>query len=51
MGFKSAVSSIHVSFKNEGRVEEMAEDEELTTGWNHVYILWDFNSMIINSNS
>lgn len=51
MGFRTGVRGMHVSFKNEGRVEEMAEDEELTTGWNHVCILRNFNSMIINSTS
>lgn len=42
---------MYVCFKKTGKLEEIAEDEELTAGWNHVCILGNFNSMIINSNS
>lgn len=35
LGFRTGVKSRYVSFK-ESQVEEMAGDEELTAGWNHV---------------
>lgn len=51
LGVRTGVKSVYACFKEKGKVEGIAEDEELTAGWNHVRILGNFNSMIINSNS
>lgn len=50
LGFRTGVKRVYVCFKEKGKVEDIAEDEELTAGWNHVCILGNFYSMIINGN-
>lgn len=36
LSFQAGVKSVYECFKREGKVEERAEDEELTPAWNHV---------------